>query len=111
VAVYITEAHATDEWPISSARFTRDGRAVALAQPRTTPERAAAARGFVEHYGFRPRVLVDPVDNPFDAAFAPWPLRFYVLAAGRVAFKAQPKDCSYSVAELRDAMLRAVGEA
>lgn len=36
-------------------------------------------------------MLVDPVENPFDALFAPWPLRFYVLYQGRLAFKAQPK--------------------
>lgn len=34
-------------------------------------------------------MLVDPIDNPFDAAFAPWPLRFYILHRGRIAYKAQ----------------------
>ncbi len=36
-------------------------------------------------------MLVDPIDNPFDAAFAPWPLRFYILHRGRIAYKAQAR--------------------
>lgn len=28
-------------------------------------------------------------EGPFEAAFAPWPIRFYVLWRGRVAYKAQ----------------------
>lgn len=41
-------------------------------------------------------MLVDPLEGgsgcsegPFGAAFAPWPIRFYVLWRGRVAYKAQ----------------------
>lgn len=39
----------------------------------------------------QPPMLVDPIDNPFDAAFAPWPLRFYILHRGRIAYKAQAR--------------------
>lgn len=34
-------------------------------------------------------MLVDPIGNPFDAAFAPWPLRFYILQGGLIRYKAQ----------------------
>jgi len=53
LAVYITEAHATDEWPISSSRYSPGGRVVALAQPRTDAARCAAARGFQEEFQVR----------------------------------------------------------
>ncbi len=105
VAVYAAEAHATDEWPISSARSTRDNAPVALAQARSTAARAAAAAGFVRHFDFEIRMLVDPVgppeDGPFDAAFAPWPLRFYCFKNGVLRFKAQPLNCTFDFAELR----------
>lgn len=34
-------------------------------------------------------MLVDPIANTFDAAFAPWPLRFYILHRGTIAYIAQ----------------------
>lgn len=39
--------------------------------------------------------------GPFDAAFAPWPLRFYVIdRQGVLRFRADPQDCSYHLHEL-----------
>lgn len=41
--------------------------------------------------------------GPFDAALAPWPLRFYVVdRAGLLLLKADPKDCSYDLFQLWD---------
>lgn len=34
-------------------------------------------------------MLGDPIGSPFDAAFAPWPLRFYILHQGVIQYKAQ----------------------
>ncbi|KAF8064545.1 Ank3 [Scenedesmus sp. PABB004] len=40
--------------------------------------------------------------GPFDAALAPWPLRFYVLdRRGVLRFRADPRDCAYDILELR----------
>jgi len=41
--VYISEAHATDEWPIGSARFNGDRGVVAICQPKSTRERCEVA--------------------------------------------------------------------
>lgn len=99
VTVYILEAHADDEWPISSARFSADGRAVHVQQPRSNHGRCQLARRFVADFDFpETLVLVDPCDqgNPFEAAYAPWPLRFYGIAGeGRMGYVAHPRDCSY----------------
>lgn len=48
--MYIAEAHAIDEWPISSGRYNKDGAAVSLKQTHSTPERAMVARDFFERY-------------------------------------------------------------
>jgi Iodothyronine deiodinase len=108
MSVYITEAHAHDEWPISSGRFTLDGVPVILNQPKSTEERLEAAKQFKEHYNFRVPILVDPIEDGFDKVFAPWPLRFYILDKGKLVYKAQPKDCSYDIAELRNKILELV---
>mmetsp|Transcript_65432 Transcript_65432/g.206773 ORF Transcript_65432/g.206773 Transcript_65432/m.206773 type:complete len:159 (-) Transcript_65432:154-630(-) len=53
----------------------------------------------IDSPGARPQLrvplLVDPVSNAFDAAYAPWPLRFYILRGGRVEMVAEPRGCSY----------------
>lgn len=107
--VYSIEAHAEDEWPIHSARAAHDGLPVLLQQPRSSEARVAVARRFQAAFDFRIPLLVDPIENPFEALFAPWPLRFYVLRNGVMTYKAQPSDCTYSLAELRAHVLGLLG--
>ena len=162
--VYIAEAHSTDEWPISSARYTSDGEPVQLRQPRTASERIDAATQYRAAYGITMPVLVDPplpphggsqpaessgdpvvgdggerttghhrqyqyqpaegepeagitasfgADGAFEAAYAPWPLRFYGCTKGTgkeeegwvLRYIASPRQCTYSLAELREWLL------
>ena len=51
--VYIAEAHATDEWPISSARCNGGRGPVHIAQPKTADDRIAAARAFQTDFGMQ----------------------------------------------------------
>tara|TARA_Y100001954_G_C15221123_1_gene318828 strand:+ start:161 stop:340 length:180 start_codon:yes stop_codon:yes gene_type:complete len=48
--------------------------------------------------------------DEFERAYAPWPIRYYVLerdAEGtvRVAMKAQPKGAAYDITEVREHLL------
>jgi hypothetical protein len=84
LVVYVAEAHATDEWPIQSARFNAGRGAVCIAQTRTLAARAEQAERFSVDFGFTaagvPTACDDPeAGEPFEQAFAPWPVRFYVL--------------------------------
>jgi len=93
VAIYITEAHAADEWPVGA-------RLSFCNQPTTVPERCELARGYVESYDMTIPVLVDNMDNNFRDKFSAWPFRFYVVNNGKVEFKAQPdpeKSYTYDV--------------
>ena len=99
VCVYTAEAHAQDEWPISSGRY-HDGVPVILNQPKTDEERLRAAEAFVGRYEFRWPMVVDPIGEPFDSVYCAWPLRFYVVRDGTLVYKAQPKDCSYDIGHL-----------
>lgn len=105
VAVYIQEAHAHDEWPISSSRANASRGIVTINQPTTNEERCTVARQFHQDFEFRLPLLVDTVENRFDAAYAPWPLRFYVFSEGVVRYVARPVDGRFDVAQLRDALL------
>ena len=105
VIVYIAEAHASDVWPISSARYAHDGKPVDVAAPTTTAERCAVADRFRRDYDVKLQMLVDGVEDGFERAMAPWPLRFYGLEAGLLGYIAQPEGCSYALSGLRDWLL------
>lgn len=117
--VYTTEAHAQDEWPISSCKWNmRAGQPsrepVCVAQPATDAGRLALASAFAADFEYPPTLLVDPVEagSPFEANYAPWPFRFYgVLEGPAMGYVAHPHDCSYDVAELRDWLLSVCGAA
>lgn len=119
--VYGAEAHATDEWPISSSRFNEDRGPVNIAQHKDTDERIAAAKMFVKDFVVDwCQVVVDAVPGPnvkdrktlnniasiendgdFEQAYAPWPLRFYVIRNNKLVYIAYPQNCTYDVGELR----------
>jgi len=82
LGVYISEAHAMDEWPL--------GKIVCLNQPKTMEERLKVAKDFKEKYGWKLPLLVDLMDNNFDAKYASWPERFYVIENGRMELIGTP---------------------
>lgn len=98
--VYTLEAHAIDEWPISSSRADPSGMPVQIKKHRTLQDRLHAARGFQEVYKVPFPVVADTIEDVFEFHFCTWPFRFYVLQEGRVVFQAQPQDCSYRLEPL-----------
>ena len=100
--VYIAEAHAMDEWPVRSGRFN-DGRGPVLVekQPKGTEERCSLARQFMRDFQMVEstslEVVVDDPElgDPFETAYAPWPLRLYLVRNGILKWIAEPKNCSY----------------
>lgn len=90
VTIYIAEAHAADEWPIGDALHPT---ACSLKQPVSLRERRAAARAFVRELEWPFEVFVDSMSDDFEATFAAWPLRFYLVTADgkALAHVAQPQ--------------------
>lgn len=99
VTVYITEAHATDEWPIGSV--------LQYEQPRTLAQRRHVARDFISHTGYELPVLLDGVGveacagNAFELIYVPWPIRFYIIHKSRLAHIAKPSQCAFSLNDIR----------
>jgi len=71
IAVYVSEAHATDEWPL--------GNFVSITQHKTIEERIEAAKKFVSVLNFKLPVYVDTIDNSFDNVYCAWPDRYYII--------------------------------
>jgi len=95
VAIYITEAHASDEWPVGpSISFCR--------QPRSIQERCDLAQKFINTRLYRVPMLVDTMENNFQAAFAAWPFRYFIIKNNKITYKAQPSvlDLCYNPHDL-----------
>jgi len=103
VTVYIEEAHAIDEWPMGDGAKGSDFKAIA--QPVNLAQRAEAAKLLVTDLGYEVPLLVDNMENEVRIKYACWPLRFYVIDAEQIWYKAQPSGYRYSVGALRDSIV------
>lgn len=100
--VYILEAHAQDEWPICSARWSPTDTPIVYNQTRTIEERLSVAKDFIRDFQFPIPVVIDkPDENLFEKLYAPWPVRIYILDSDyRLTYKAQPSETMLELNEL-----------
>eukprot|EP00029_Vermamoeba_vermiformis_P006922 TRINITY_DN2848_c0_g1_i3.p2 TRINITY_DN2848_c0_g1~~TRINITY_DN2848_c0_g1_i3.p2 ORF type:complete len:134 (-),score=42.50 TRINITY_DN2848_c0_g1_i3:66-467(-) len=83
VYVYIEEAHADDEWPLSTT--------FCIKQHKTIEERLTAANMLVNEFGSTIPVLVDSMANEFNTKYAVWPERFFIVGSeGEMILAAYP---------------------
>eukprot|EP00045_Choanoeca_perplexa_P018255 m.283926 g.283926 ORF g.283926 m.283926 type:complete len:115 (+) comp17763_c1_seq9:810-1154(+) len=90
--VYIAEAHATDEWPISYPTVT--------AQHATATDRQAALDRFVMTHSWTVPSSIDDVDDTASTVLGAWPFRLYIGHKGNVVYQGMPEDCTYSTTTL-----------
>ena len=84
VIVYIKEAHPDDEWQMES----NEESGVIYSQPKSTEERRALARAFIDQMDVETETLLDDIDNTAMACYAAWPERLYVIGTdGRIIYK------------------------
>ena len=105
MAVYITEAHAEDVWPISSSRFAASP--VCAPAARTEGMRAAAAEKFSKDYALRIPLVCADIGGSFEAVYSPWPIRFYCIRDGTLTFVGMPAKAAPDFAALREHLLAA----
>ena len=61
---------------------------VCYRQPKTLEERVAIASDFVQRFEYDVPMVIDPMDNPAEEAYAGWPERLYVIdPSGSIAYK------------------------
>ena len=84
LTVYIKEAHPTDEWQMD----VNVEQNVCYPQPKTTAQRVAIANDFVRRFRYPMPLLVDPIENHANRAYAAWPERFYIVDENsRIVYK------------------------
>src|SRR5262249_33611983 len=81
---YIREAHPTDGRAIKGNKFQ-------ITDPKTIEERQKVAKEFAASLKLTPPILVDPMDDPMEKAYAGWPDRLYVIdQEGKIGLKGGP---------------------
>ena len=94
--VYISEAHAADEWPV--------GHSVSINQPTSSAERVEIAKKQLQVLGVGNEFirLVDKAEeNNFHSTYACWPFRWYGVGKGgrKLAAIAEPRKSGYDIRE------------
>jgi hypothetical protein len=83
---------------------------ILIKDPTTLEERRRVAKEFAEQFKVSLPILIDPIADPFEKAFAAWPDRIYVLdAAGKVAHKGQPGPGGFKVNEVPPILEKLIG--
>ena len=104
--VYIREAHPEDGWVLAGNRREE----IALADPASLDERAAAAEACVVRLRTRIPVLLDDVDDAVALAYGGWPDRLYLIGRdGRVAFQGERGPEGFKPEELAHAIETELG--
>ena len=99
--VYIREAHPEDGWVLADNRHEE----IALVDPTSLAERAAAADACVTRLPTRIPVLLDDVDDAVALAYGGWPDRLYLIGRdGRVAFRGDVGPFGFKPEELAAAI-------
>jgi hypothetical protein len=99
--VYIREAHPEDGWVLEDNR--EEG--IALVDPVSLSERAAAADACALRLQTRIPTLLDDVDDAVASAYGGWPDRLYLIGRdGRVAFQGGRGPDGFQPVELAHAI-------
>jgi hypothetical protein len=102
--IYITEAHADDEWPIGSS--------IQIKQPKTNQQRIYAVNQFIQATQWNQQLIpiyVDFIQNQFDEIYAAWPVRFYIMKQNQILHIAEPDNASYDMFDLQKKIEQAIG--
>jgi Iodothyronine deiodinase len=99
--VYIKESHPEDGWALTYNR--RAG--IALKDPRSTPERTAAAHSCAVRMRTSIPVLIDELDNEVARQYGGWPDRLYLIGKdGRIAFQGAEGPFGFKPEQLEQAI-------
>jgi Iodothyronine deiodinase len=101
--VYIREAHPEDGWVLADNR--RDG--VAVLEPTTLDERAAAAGACTTRLRTRIPTVLDELDDEVASQYGGWPDRLYLVGRdGRIAYQGGEGPFGFLPEELETAIER-----
>jgi hypothetical protein len=103
LVVYVREAHPEDGWVLQENRD--DG--IAIADPATEQERAAAANTCTARFALRLPLALDGTDDAVARAYGAWPDRLYLVGRdGHIAYRGGEGPFGFLPEELERAIER-----
>lgn len=109
MTIYITEAHAHDEWPIGEQYKVGFPQ---LNQPKSLQERFSAAAALKTDFDWPTEIYADDMDNRVRDELQGWPLRIYAFMPPAlqatstkkltVAVRPEPRNFTYDLQEVRE---------
>lgn len=89
VLVYITEAHASDTWPMKWS--------VEWPRPVNVQQRIEYAKKCVSDLSIEDMdLLIDTMSDDFNNVFKSWPTAYYVLQGTKLVYIGTPEETAYS---------------
>jgi len=102
ITIYVTEAHAFDEWDLNKTLPDWDD-SFCYMQPKTQQQRRNIASDFAKRYDFpTENFYIDTMENSSGGAYCAVPERLYVIKDRKMIYVGGPGPFHYDVKEVRD---------
>lgn len=103
VRVYASEAHPTDDGPVSEVNRTAG---ILIKQPTTLEERCSVAQRCTTSLHIETPLVVDGIDNRVGKAYGCWPDRLYIVdREGKIAYTGGPGPFAFNPRELEQSLI------
>lgn len=102
LTVYIAEAHAKDEWWLSTAPKASEGESACINRHKVIADRIAAAKRFVKEFNFPIELVCDSMLGSAQDFFQAWPERLYIIREGVIVYQGGLGPFDYRLAEVKD---------
>ena len=96
LVIYISEAHATDVWPIGESSGAQNKKHCSI------KDRATCAANFATEFKVDLPTFVDSMDSTYETTFAAWPFRYHVIQNNKLVKIGMPDESEFDILELFD---------
>lgn len=105
LTVYITEAHARDEWWLPESFPGKEN----IMNHRNMEDRLATAKKFVKDLNFQSELVCDSFADELNERYEGWPERLYIIQDGVIVYKGGAGPFDYKLAEVKDWLIEKYG--
>ena len=102
LTIYIAEAHARDEWWLSTAKDAQDGGKRCIYAHRSIEDRLRVAKKFVNEKSFPSELVCDSMEEHIAERYDAWPERLFIIQDGVIVYHGGAGPFGYSLNEVKE---------